>query len=249
MPKFSPTLAFDISLVLLIVELLLLLPTLLLLILGTREERTRRKLLDNITNTAIMLSRQEYFHSVETVMRSAKASIKGSITGSPPKTGEQEESVKRITKIIEQIKRTPGSATIQYLLPKMQDRLCVAYRYTLAGASVRFHPALLANDLRYVIVDRKSTVIGLPSTAGENQPTREGYSIPSEALSEILNREFDASWNRSVEYEEYAREVLKEIKSHNSTVSTRLLADQLMISQGEVDRLLGQVREQVQLSA
>jgi hypothetical protein len=239
-PKSSRDLAIDISIILLVVELLLLIPTLLLIILGTREERERKKLMEHITSTAKMLSRQEYFHSVETAMRSAKESIKGYITGSPPRTGEQEETVQRIVKIIEQVKSSSKQQqlSIQYLVPKAQDRLCVAFRYTQSGASVRFHPGLLVNDLRYVTVDKKTIVIGLPTTSGENQPTREGYSIPSVALAGILDREFDLSWGKSIDYEAYAGEIVREIKSHSPETSSNLLAEKLMISPEEVDRLL-----------
>jgi hypothetical protein len=237
-PKSSRTLAIDISIILLVVELLLLIPTLLLILLGTREERERRKLMEHMTSTAKMLSRQEYFHSVETAMRSAKESIKGYITGSPPRTGEQEESVQRIVKIIEQVKSSSKQLSVQYLVPKAQDRLCVAFRYTQSGASVRFHPGLLVNDLRYVTVDKKTIVIGLPTTSGENQPTREGYSIPSVALAGILDREFDSSWGKSIEYEAFAGEIVREIKSHSPETSSSLIAEKLLISTEEVDRLL-----------
>jgi hypothetical protein len=194
--------------------------------------------MDHMTNTAKMLSRQEYFNSVDSAMRSATRSIKGSITGSQPKTGEQEESVRKIATAIEQLtdKKSPV-LKIQYLLPKSQDRLSVAYRYIHAGATVRFHPALLVSDLRYIIVDDRLTVLGLPSSTGEDQPTREGYSIPSEALAEIFSAQFQTKWEQAVDYENYSRAVLTEIKSHSPNVSSKLLSGQLSVPPEEIERL------------
>ena len=231
---------YDVNFILMLVELSLLVPTLLLIILGSREQRGRRHLMEHLTNTAKMLSRQEYFNSVESAMRSATRSIRGSITGSLPKTGEQEESVRKITTVIDQLTgrgKKNSTIKIEYLLPKSQDRLSVAYRYISAGAIIKFHPALLVSDLRYVIVDDRLTVLGLPSTTGEDQPTREGYSIPSEALAEIFAHQFELKWEQAVDYESYARAVLVEIKSHSPNVSSKLLSGQLSIPSDEIERL------------
>jgi hypothetical protein len=230
--------SYDVNSLLLVVELSLLVPTLLLLILGTNEHSGRRRLMDHLTNTARMLSRQEYFNSVDSAMRSATRSVRGSITGSLPKTGEQEESVRKITTAIEQLTEKKNSGMkIQYLLPKSQDRLSVAYRYKSAGAKVRFHPALLVSDLRYIIVDDRLTVLGLPSSTGEDQPTREGYSIPSDALAEIFADQFQIKWAQAVDYENYSRAVLTEIRNHSPNVSSKLLAGQLSIPAEEIERL------------
>jgi hypothetical protein len=226
----------DINLVLVIVELILLVPTLLLLVLGRREEKGRRHLLEQITSTAKMVSREEYFNSVRAGMQSAKQSIKGTITGSAPKTDEQEIRVKGVVDEI----RAAGKrgVKLRYLLPKLHDRLTIAYRYTEAGAEIRFHPALVVSDLRYVVVDDKSTILGLPSTAGNDQPTREGYHIPSEGLSHIFAQQFESRWAEAVKYEEYLREVIAEAKSHNPNMSEKLLASQLQIPESEIPRVL-----------
>ena len=78
------------------------------------------------------------------------------------------------------------------------------------------------SDLRFVVLDGKTAVLGLPVTAGQDQPTREGYMIPSEGLSEILASQFDSKWASGVSYDDYIGEVLKEIKSHNPNVSDKL---------------------------
>ena len=78
--KDHPTL--DVNSLLLLTEIVLLVPTLLLLVLGRREEKGRGLLLQEITKTAKMLSRQEYFSYVLLGMQTATKSIKGSIKGS-----------------------------------------------------------------------------------------------------------------------------------------------------------------------
>ncbi len=148
-----------------------------------------------MTHTARMVSRQEYFNSLHFVMQNAKNSIKGSITGSHPTTPEQNDQVQGILNHIGTAKSR--GVVIQYLLPKSQDRIMVASAYKEAGAEIRFHPGLLVSDLRYTVVDNNHTVIGLATTTGQNQPTREGYVIPSEGFAQIFLRQFQDRWEEA----------------------------------------------------
>jgi len=229
-------LSIDVSLVLLVVELILLIATLSMLILARREAHGRQLLLRQITSTAKMVSRQEYFNSVQFGMQNAVASIKGSITGSSPQNPEQRD---RIEGIIEQIHRARSrNVTVQYLVPKAQDRIALASRYKEAGAELRFHAGLLVSDLRYVIVDGKHTVLGLPSAPGETEPTREGYVIRSEGLAQVLLQNFEGRWGEASTYDNYINGILLEIKSHNPVVSTQLLSSQLGVSESDIKRML-----------
>jgi hypothetical protein len=227
----------NLNLVLLLVELILLVPTLLLLILGQREERGRRELLTQISNTAKMVSRQEYFNHVEAAIQNSKQTIKGSITGSAPKSHEEEDQIQRISEQLRSAKKR--GVVIQYVFPKLQDRLMVASIYRDAGAELKFHPGLIVNDLRYVVFDGKYTVIGLPGHAGRNEPTREGYYIPSEALAAIFAQQFELKWTEGTTYDTYLGEIIKEAKNHSPNVSTELLSKELNISESEVKRILG----------
>lgn len=228
--------ALDINLILLVVELVLLIPTLLLLILGRNEERGRRQLLTHITGMAKMVSRQEYFNSVHSSMQKATKTVKGSITGSAPKTKEEDELVQNM---VEEIRRSSKrSVLVQYLVPRSQDRLKVASRYKEAGAEIRFHPGLVVSDLRFVIVDSRTAVLGIPGTAGQNEPTREGFMISSEGLSEILSNQFESKWSDGISYDEYVKSVLEEVKSHNPNVSDSLLSSQLQVPESELKRIL-----------
>ena len=115
----------------------------------------------------------------------------------------------------------------------------VATAYKAAGAEIRFHSGLLVSDLRYTVVDNNHTVIGLATTTGQNQPTREGYVIPSEGFAQIFLRQFQDRWEEAVGYDDYLEDIFSEIKSHNPTVSTQLLSSQLQVPESEVRRILG----------
>jgi hypothetical protein len=225
----------DLTAVLLAVELILLVATLFLLIQARKESEARKQLLEKMADTARIVSRQEYFNAVHYVMQNAKVSIKGSITGSAPTTPEQKDQVQAITDHISSTKTR--NVTIQYILPKSPDRLVVANRYREAGAEIRFHAGIIVSDLRYTLIDNLYTVLGLPSSAGENQPTREGYVIPSEALARIFTKQFQAFWEESTPYDLYLKEIISEIRNHNPSVSTQLLSSQLQIPDSEVIRI------------
>lgn len=221
--------------ILFVVELVLLVPTLLLLVLGRREERGRNDLLMRITSMVKIVSRQEYFNSLHASMQKATKSIFGIITGSKPRTKEEEELVQGI---VEGIHGAANRGTsIKYLIPKFQDRLCIAFLYKQAGAEIKFHPGLVVSDLRYAVVDRKNVILGLPVAVGQDQPTREGFMIPSEALSEILLAQFEEKWMTGIGYDDYLREVLEEVKTHNPNVSDKVLSNQLQIPETEFVRV------------
>jgi hypothetical protein len=226
----------DLTAALLIVELVLLLATLTLIILARRESSGRENLLQQMTHTARMVSRQEYFNSVHFVMQNAKNSIKGSITGSAPTTPEQNDQVQAIIDHIRTARER--NVAIQYILPKTPDRVVVANKYREVGAEVKFHPGILVSDLRYTVIDNNYTVLGLPSSAGENQPTREGYVIPSEGLAQVFLRQFQTRWEEATAYDQYLKELLSQITTHNPAISSELLSSQLQIQESEVKRIL-----------
>lgn len=228
--------AIDISLILLVAEIVLLVPTLLLILLGRREERGRQTLLKEITNTAKMVSRQEYFNNVQYGMQNAKESIRGAVTGSLPKSDAAWEIIRHIEEQIRNARKR--GVIVQYLLLKSPDRLQIASHYHAAGAEVRFHPSLLVSDVRYVVFDNRQVLIGLPSLAGANEPTREGYLIPSEGMAEIFLQQFNSKWAESSTYDDYVYEILAAAKSHSPNASTQLLSSNLQIPEEEVKRLL-----------
>lgn len=225
----------DLTAALLAVELVLLTATLALLIQARRESTGRENLLEQMAHTARIVSRQEYFNAVHFVMQNAKNSIKGSITGSVPSSAEQQDQVQAIIDHISTAKQR--GVKIQYILPKSPDRLVVANKYREAGAEIRLHGGIIVSDLRYTVIDNGYTVLGLPSSVGENQPTREGYVIPSEALAEIFLRQFQTRWEEATPYEEYLKTIVSEIRNHNPNVSVQLLSSQLQVPESEITRI------------
>jgi hypothetical protein len=188
-----------------------------------------------MAHTARIVSRQEYFNALHFVMQNAKNSIKGSITGSVPSTAEQQDQVQAIMDNISTARKR--GVTIQYILPKSPDRLVVANKYREAGAEIRLHGGIIVSDLRYTIIDNGYTVLGLPSSVGENQPTREGYVIPSEGLAEIFLRQFQTQWEEAAPYDEYLKTIVSEIRNHSPTISVQLLASQLEVPESEITRI------------
>jgi hypothetical protein len=103
---------------------------------------------------------------------------------------------------------------------------------TFAGGR-HFEPVVL--DHRFY--GEPVRLLGLPSSAGENQPTREGYVIPSEALAEIFSRQFQTRWEEATPYDDYLKSIISEIRNHNPTLSTQLLSSQLQVPEAEVARI------------
>ncbi len=106
--------------------------------------------------------------------------------------------------------------------------------YTKAGAEVKYSGTPIGHDIRFIVVDEKIVVIGIPESTGEKEPTRKGYRIPSEGLAAILKEHFYNCWGKSMTYEEYLKEVIKQ-----SGATPKLLARELQIDEKELERLAG----------
>jgi hypothetical protein len=221
---------------LLVVEVLLLLVTLFVVILTMREARHRGALLNQMIQTASTVSRQEYFTTVVEGIQAAEKTLWGIVTGSKP----EEREYDTIETIIEQLlAATSKEVEVRYLLPVNPDRLHMASRYKAAGAEVRFHPALVISDLRYMIVDDKLVVVGLPRRTGQDEPTRKGYKIPSERMTRILREDFEKYWEShdAVEYRTYLLRIIRDSREGHPSLSDQLLADQLGITVKEIQRM------------
>ena len=184
---------------LLILESVLLLATIILLLYSIREGRGRKNLLLEVGKATKILTRQEYFLSVTDSMTDAKDEVIGVITGRLP----AEDDRKRVQDIIHNLEKLKKEGIkVKYLLPKFHDRLHIGYLYTKAGAEVRYSICAIANNIRYIIVDDRVAVIGIPESTGEKEATRKGYRIPSEGLAVILKDHFYRCWEESMSYEE-----------------------------------------------
>jgi hypothetical protein len=221
----------SIETILLVLESVLLVTTIILLLYSIREGKDRRSLLLEVGKATKILTRQEYFLTVKDSMMDAKEEISGFITGRPP----SEDDSRRVKDIIQNIERlTSQGIKIKYLMPKFHDRLQVGYLYTRAGAEVKYSPCAIANNIRYIIIDYRTAVIGMPECVGEKEATRKGYRIPSEGLASILKDHFYGCWEQSVSYEDYAKDVIRQ-----TGATPKVLEKELHIDAKEIEKLAG----------
>lgn len=215
---------------LLILESVLLLATIILLLYSIREGRGRKNLLLEVGKATKILTRQEYFLSVTDSMTDAKDEVIGVITGRLP----AEDDRKRVQDIIHNLEKLKKEGIkVKYLLPKFHDRLHIGYLYTKAGAEVKYSICAIANNIRYIIVDDRVVVIGIPESMGEKEATRKGYRIPSEGLAVILKDHFYRCWEESMSYEKYVKEVV-----HQTGLTPKLLEKELQIDTKELERIV-----------
>lgn len=213
---------------LLVLELVLLVFTFIVVVLIMREARGRGALLKQMVQTATTVSRQEYFTTVVEGIQSAERNVWGIVTGSRA-DGQEYDTVDRI---IEQVHTASSRGVdVRYLIPVSPDRLHMASRYEEAGAKVRFHPALIVNDLRYMIVDGKHVVLGLPRRKGQDEPTRKGYKIPSEGMQQLFRENFEKFWDSpdTLGYLGYLSKIVEDTRKAKPGVSDELLAEQLHV--------------------
>jgi hypothetical protein len=217
--------------ILLVLESVLLAFTVLLLVMSIREGRKRDELINKVSSAVRVLSRHEYFISVVDSMMDAKHEVVGCITGRIP-TGEDTKRTRELIINIEKLAKS--GIKVRYLLPKFQDRLHIGWQYSGAGAEVRYSACATSHDFRYIAVDGKAVVIGIPASVGEREATRQGYKIPSEGLAGIMSQYFDDCWEDSIPYEEY----LKETIIHTGA-DPKTLARELEIDEKELIRVSG----------
>ncbi len=191
---------------LLLLESVLLVATVILLLYSIREGKRRDALLREVGRVTKVLTRQEYFFSIMESMLDAKQEVIGCITGTPP-SGDDTRMTRHIADAIEDMTRR--GVKIKYLLPKFPDRLQVGVLYTKAGAEVLFSSCLLVHSIRYTVVDERIVVLGIPTSVGEGEATKKGYSIPSEGLATILKHYFDGCEDKT-SLKDYVHEVIRQ---------------------------------------
>jgi len=214
---------------LLILESILLLATIALLIYSIREGKQRNALLLEVGKATKILTRQEYFLTVTDTMMEAKTEVIGAITGRLP-VGDDKKRTKSVTENIERL--TKSGVSVRYLMPKFPDRLHIGYLYTKAGAEIRYSDCAIVHDIRYMVVDDRVVVMGIPESIGEKEATRKGYRIPSEGLAAILKEHFYSCWDKNITFENYLKEVIKQ-----TGATPKLLARELQIDEAELEKL------------
>ncbi len=223
-----------VQLPLLLVELVLLVATVSLLILNRKDAKSREAMMDHFSSVADVITRQEYFVAVVDGIRRAERRLCGSVTGSPPSHEESEVITQILGAVNDAAKR---GVEIRYLLPLLPDRLQMAKKYGVVGAQVKLHPALLISDARYMLIDEKEVLVGVPERRGKNEPTRKGYSIPSESVSHLFKVQFENQWSgkEAKTYEQYLSELVGQARVSNPNISAELIANNLAIEKDDVE--------------
>jgi hypothetical protein len=214
---------------LLVLESVLLVATVILLIYGIYEGKRRDALLREVGRATKILTREEYFFSIMNAMLDAKREIVGCITGRAP-SGDDAKLPKHIIDAIE--KMTQKGVSIKYLLPKFPDRLQIGVQYTKAGAEVRFSSCLMVHNIRYIVVDGKIVVLGIPESIGEKEATKKGYAIPSEGLATVLKDYFNGC-EKQTSLKEYLHEVIE-----HSGATLEHLAREFHLAESDLKNLL-----------
>lgn len=215
---------------LLIIESVLLVFTILLLLYSLREGKSRKNLLVEVKRAVKILSRQEYFFTVADSMMNANSYVIGCITGRLP-VGEDKKRTKTLMNNIEIL--TKKGIVVKYLMPKFPDRLHIGYLYSKAGAEVRYSAYPVVHDFRYIVIDDRLSIIGVPASTGEKEATKKGHKIPSEGLAAILKEHFSSNWESNITYTEYLQKVIKQTGATPS-----LLAKELQIEEKEVKKFI-----------
>lgn len=207
---------------LLILESILLIVTIVLLIYSIKEGKQRDRLLIEVSKATKVLSRQEYFLTVIDSMMDAEREIIGTITGRPPK-GEDKKLTRDVIETIEKLSKK--GVKITYLLPKFSDRLHIGYLYTKAGAEVRYSNCVMVHNIRFIVVDERTVVLGIPEFTGEREATKKGYRIPSEGLAIILKDYFNQCENQ-IGFVDYLKEVMSQTGASTSHIAKEFEIDE-----------------------
>jgi phosphatidylserine/phosphatidylglycerophosphate/cardiolipin synthase-like enzyme len=233
-----------IQLLLLMVELVLLVATVSLLVFNRREIKAREQLVRHFSSVADVITRQEYFVAVVETVQKAERTLIGSVTGSSP-TSEEGEVIRQILNSISEAAKR--GVSVRYILPLAPDRLKMGKLYTKSGAGVKFSPAVLISDARYMCVDGRVVLIGVPDRSGRNEPTRKGYTISSESVSRLFIREFDEQWGAEEAkiYEDYLKELVGQARRSNPSASPELIAGNIGVGTEDVEQTLQQLGQKV----
>ena len=216
---------------LLSLESLLLVFTIVLLFYSIKEGKQRDKLIMEVGKATRVLTRQEYFLTIIDSMMDAKEEIVGCITGRPP----VEDDIRMTRTIIENIKQiTQKGVRITYILPKFPDRLHIGFRYMKAGADILYSSCLMVHNIRFIIVDERVVVMGVPEITGEKESTKKGYRIPSEGLAMVLKNYFNTCEKQST-FREYLNEVMKQ-----TGATPEHIAREYNIDEKELGKVIGQ---------
>src|SRR3989454_6608321 len=90
--------------------------------------------------------------------------------------------------------------------------------------------------MRYMLVDDKLVLVGVPERKGRNEPTRKGFTIPSESVAHLFKTQFEAEWSskEAKGYQEYLGQLVTQARVSNPSVSVDLVAGDFGVGWGDV---------------
>lgn len=225
----------ELELALLGVELALLVITIALLVMSRREWKGREELFNLLMVAMRVLTRQEYFSMVTDSIKSAKKDVHAIVTGTAP----SEASKLLVEEVLSAMSEVSAKGIVlNYLVPKSPEKLEMGYRYTRAGARVRYHDGLVVYDLRFTLIDWRYAVIGLPETTGATEPTKKGALLKSETLAGVLHEYFNKFWESAEGYNTYLTAIVLKLLEENPELSAETISRQLNVGVEEIDKVL-----------
>ena len=96
-----------------------------------------------------------------------------------------------------------------------------------------YSSCLMIHNIRFITVDDKIVVMGIPESTGEKQATKKGYMIPSEGLAMVLNNYFETC-EKQVTFKDYLIEVMTQ-----TGATTKHLASEYQMDESELKKLAG----------
>jgi hypothetical protein len=90
----------------------------------------------------------------------------------------------------------------------------------------------MVHNIRYIVVDERIVVLGIPESVGEKEATKKGYAFPSEGLAAIL-REYFTGCDKQVSLKEYLHEVIE-----HSGATLEHLAREFHLDESDLKNLL-----------
>jgi len=212
----------SIETILLLTESVLLVLTIILLLYSIREARHRKQLLMAVGKAVKILTRTEYFTTISESISEAEEDIFGYVTGRRASGNDE----KKVTIIMAAIRRAIArGVNVRYILPKFHDRLYMGYIYSAAGAEVRYRPSHVIHSLRYMVVDGKTAIVGIPETIDQEEMTGKGHWLPSKALADVLKQHFYSRWGNSLSFGDFFNEVLSQTKASADELALELDID------------------------
>ena len=211
----------SLEITLLLLESVLLIATVILLGYSIHEGKHRDNLIREVAKASKMLSRQEYFISIMDAMSAAESELIGCITGRPP-LGDDIDLTQKITNAIRNM--TQKGVRVHYFLPRFPDRLQIGLKYAEAGAEISFSSCLMVHNLRYMVADGKTVVLGIPERISDAEATKKGYTIPSEGLAGVLIGHFH-SCDQKLSLKDYIQEVARQSGAGPEVLARELKTD------------------------